>query len=213
MSDNDHGFYNIFGIVWKKKKIIVFVVSLVTISSIIVSLLLPKWYKATSIILPPSQAQPMLGSVALLGNLGMGDLLGGAGNQNRYLSILKSRTLLQEVANKFNLKEIYGCENIEETINELKKNYKINVGEEMQISVTLYDQYQDRVAEMTNYVIHCLDSFNIEITSSKAKDIREFVGLRMEEVIDSLKFLENETSTFMENEGILSLSSFNIIPD
>jgi len=205
MHDNDYGFGNIFRIIWKKKKFIILVVSFVTVSSIVVSLLLPKWYKATAIILPPSQAQPMLGSIALLGNLGMGDLLGGAGSQNRYLSILKSRTLLQEVANKFNLKEIYGCENIEETINELRKNYKISVGEEMQISVTLYDQYQDRVAEMTNYIIHCLDSLNIEITSSKAKNIREFVGLRMEEVIDSLRFLENETSTFMESKGILSL--------
>ena len=114
MHDNDYGFGNIFRIIWKKKKFIILVVSFVTVSSIVVSLLLPKWYKATAIILPPSQAQPMLGSIALLGNLGMGDLLGGAGSQNRYLSILKSRTLLQEVANKFNLKEIYGCENIED---------------------------------------------------------------------------------------------------
>jgi len=197
---------DIFSIVWRKRIFIFWFVFIVTVISIIVSLMLPKWYRATSVILSPSSGMGVsLGSMGIIGNLGLGDMFGGNEDQNRYLSILKSRSLIESVINKYHLKGKYKCENMDDTILKFKKYYNISVGEELQITISFYDKNQDEVANIVNYKVFCLDSINNMIAQSKAKNIKIFIGERVNEIIDSLSVLESEISSFMEEEGILSL--------
>lgn len=190
----------------KYKKKIVLVVSIVSIIAIVISLLLPVWYKSTSVIMPPSNQMQSLGGLsALAGSMNLGSLIGSQAGQQKLLTILKSRTIKEEVARKYDLKKKYDCENMEETIEILDENITIVQGEELQIKVTLYDQNQDTVAEMTNYLVHCLDSLNILLNNRQGRNIKEFVGERLEIVIDSLMALESELRNFMKKVGIISL--------
>ena len=52
---------DIWDTIWPYRKMIVRNVLIVVIIAVIVSLLLPKWYKATAVILPPtSESKPLM---------------------------------------------------------------------------------------------------------------------------------------------------------
>src|SRR4051812_42576566 len=84
------------------------------ILSVLVGLLLPKWFTATTKIMPPQQTQS--NAVAILGQLG--GLTGGVASQalglknpaDIYVAMLKSRTVADFLIARFDLKRIYDQE-------------------------------------------------------------------------------------------------------
>ena len=196
---------DIWNILWQGRKFIAYAVGIATILTVIASLLMSNWYKGSVVILPPSKQSSPFASMQLLGELGLGDVLSTTQDQDRLLSILKSRTLLRNLAIKYDFQEKYDTENMEETIKALSENLMVNLEKEMQISVSFLDKDQDMVAEYANYIVKCLDSLNIHLSASKASENKDFIEKRVLEVIDSLQMLEDELTSFMQTEGILSI--------
>ncbi|MEA1986785.1 MAG: Wzz/FepE/Etk N-terminal domain-containing protein, partial [Candidatus Marinimicrobia bacterium] len=60
-------------IVWENKKQILLITFVAGILSIFISLLLPKWYKGTAVILSPTTSNPM-SAFGGLQSLGLGNL-------------------------------------------------------------------------------------------------------------------------------------------
>jgi len=180
---------------------------IVTILSVIISLLLPKWYKATAVIMPPTGNESKFGGMmANLSTFGLGGMLGGSEDQMRILAILKSKNILEALDEKYDFQSKYETKYKFQTYKKLKSNLRIEVGEEDQIIISFLDKEQDLVAEIVNYVVHCLDSLNIALSISKAKNNRVFIEKRIATVKDSVFYLENEISVFMEDKGIISIS-------
>src|SRR5258708_18946695 len=109
-----------FLLVMAKHKRLVLGLPLATgVVAIIVSLLLPNWYTATTKIMPPQQSQS--NAVAILGQLGA--IAGGAASQalnlkspsDIYVTMLKSRTIADALIQRFDLKTVYGQEYLLET--------------------------------------------------------------------------------------------------
>lgn len=206
MKDKEFTLRELFTLFWGNKILIAKIVGSFTILAIIISLILPKSYKATAVILPPSSQQLPLGALGALGQFGLGSILGGGEDADRFVAILKSQTLLEKVALKYNLQEKYGEEYFDKTLEALKDNMNVEIGEENQIIVDLVDQDQEEVANMVNYVVQCLDSLNIIYSIDKAKNNRQFISSRLEIVLDSLLWLEKAIGDFMKEEGVLSFS-------
>jgi len=206
MDDRQLSIKDLWDIIWRYRKMVIRNASIIIVISVIWSLFLPLWYKSTTVILPPSSNSKSLGMMSMLSNVGLGGFLGGDEDMNKVLSILKSKRLLEAVAIKYDLMNKYDIDNMEETLEELSDNIDISVEDEMQIAVSLWDTDQERVAEMTNYIIFCLDSLNIVLSTKKAQNNRKFIESRVEEVIDSLKILEIEITQFMHDENILSFT-------
>ncbi len=196
------------------KKLIIFN-SVILLFAVIIALILPKWYKATTVILPKESSEGAFSALSALG----GDLggfasgfLGGAPlNVNRYLAILKSRSLREKIIKKFNLIEEYHSKNMEEALKGIDDNIKIDVGDEMQIEISFIDKNQDRVAEIANYIVKCLDSTNIALSVKEAKNNKEFIKSRFNIVIDSLIILQKELKDFMEKNKVLDIENQVII--
>jgi uncharacterized protein involved in exopolysaccharide biosynthesis len=205
MGKNELTLLEIWDIIWERKKIIAKIVIPVTILAIITSLLMPKWYKATAVILPPTANQGLFNVGSIIGQLGIGGAMGSNEDQYRFMAILKSRTLLETVARKYNLQQKYETDDMEKTILALEGNLLIDIGEENQIIISLLDQDQEMVAEMVNYVVHTLDSLNIALHTNRAHSSRDFIESRLTIVVDSLMLLEKEITKFMKEEGVLSL--------
>jgi uncharacterized protein involved in exopolysaccharide biosynthesis len=205
MEDRELTIKELWKIIWKRKKMIVVNVTIISIVTVIFTLFLPVWYKSTVVILPPESSSGAFSSLGMLGGFNLGGLLGGGEDQNRVLSILKSRSLLEAVANKYNFVERYGVDNMEDAIEAIEGNIDITLHEEMQISFSFWDEDQDQVSEITNYFIQCLDSINVALSTKKGKENRIFIEQRIENILNSLKILEKELTNFMEEEGILSL--------
>jgi len=207
MEERELTIKDIWNIAWARKKMIIRNTLIVSIIVAGISLLFPNWYKGTAVILPPSSSNTFsMGNLGMLGEMGIGNLLGSSDNHNKILSILKSRSILEAVAKKYHFIERYDVENMYEAVEVLSGNIEVNLEEEMQISVSFWDKDQEMVAEITNYFIHCLDSLNLQLNTTRGKNNRIFIESRISDVLDSLKFLETQITQFMEEEGILSLS-------
>ena len=207
MQEKEINLIDYWNIIWKRKKFIIISVLIVTILAVIISLLLPKWYKATAVIMPPeTEESRFAGLGANLSAFGLGGMFGECESQMRLLAILKSRTLLEAMNKKFDFQKRYKTKSLGGTIMALRKNMNIKVDDEEQILVSILDRDQDMVADMANYAVYCLDSLNIGLTTSKAKSSREFIENRIEIVRESLIRLENEVSKFMKKKGIISIT-------
>lgn len=191
--------------IWKWKTKILLFVFIVTSLSIGISLLLPKWYKAKTIVLAPQSASSSFNPLSLLGELGIGSMMTGNETLFRYLAILKSRTLRELLINKFDLINHYKSNNIELALKKINKNLIVEVGDEYQVEITMLDKDQELVARMTNYVAECLDSINMELSISNARNHRIFMGERVNDILDSLDCSSKNLASFMKEKGILSL--------
>lgn len=207
MEDREINLVDYWNIIWGKRRFIIITVLIVTIISAGISLILPKWYKATTVIMPPANEEGQFSGLgANLSAFGLGGMLGGGEDQMRILAILKSKKMLELLDEQYDLQTKYNQKFKFQTYKQLKSNFRIEIGEEEQIVVSLFDKDQEMVAEMTNYIIHCLDSLNISLSTSKAKNNRRFVENRIQMTMDSLSLFENKTAQFMENNDIISLS-------
>src|SRR5262245_179720 len=98
----------------KHRKLVYGLPLVVAAVSIVVALLLPKWYTATTKIMPPQQSQS--NAVAILGQLGAlaggtaGQALGLKNPSDVYVSMLKSRTIADALIERFDLMNIYSQE-------------------------------------------------------------------------------------------------------
>ena len=207
MQDKEINLIDYWNIIWKKRKFIVITVIVVTILSAAISMILPKWYKATTVIMPPDAEEGQFGGLgANLSAFGLSGMLGESENQMRILAILKSRNMLIALDKKFKFQEKYNTKFKFQTYNQLKSNLRIEIGEEEQITISFLDKDQNIVADIVNYITYCLDSLNIELSTSKAKNNRQFIENRMKMIQDSLAFFDSEVSEFMENNDIISIN-------
>jgi len=198
---------DIIKLIWKKKLLIFIVVIIVAVLSSIVSLILPKKYIATSIILTPeTESSTFMGLNANLSAFGLGDVLSGDQDKMKLLAILQSNQLYKALDDKFNLQKKYGTKYPEYTYDTIRRNLKIQEGDQEQIIISMIDANQDLVADMVNYVVHCLDSLNIEISTRKATNNRIFIEKRLNIVQDSLRYIQNQISQFMQINDIISIS-------
>lgn len=204
MQERELTLKEIVAIVWDKRKMISWIVGAVSVLTAIVSLLLPVWYKSTVVILPPS-SQSSFSAASLIGQLGFGGFLGEGEDVNRFMALLKSRTIMEKIAHKYDLQNVYETEDMETTLRALDGNLTYEIGEENQLICSILDQDQDRVADMANFIAQCLDSMNIAFYTGQAGNTRKFIESRVFMTLDSLKMLESELTKLMKNEGIMSL--------
>jgi len=195
----------IFKIIWKWKNKIILFVLISTLLAIGISLLLPKWYKAKAVVLAPESASSSINPIDILGDLGLGPMSGGGENVFRYLAILKSRTIKELMLDRFNLKEHYNSKFDEIAIKKLEKNLNFEVGDEFQVEISMLDKDQDLVAEMVNFIVKSLDSLNIELSISNARNNRQFMEKRIATIVDSLELVSKNLVQFMQKNDILSL--------
>jgi uncharacterized protein involved in exopolysaccharide biosynthesis len=99
-------------VIKKYKKMIAAIVAAASVAAVIISLLLPKSFKAEAVIIPVSSKSgggglsalaSQFGGLASLAGVG---LPGGAGDTEKIVAILKSRTLTENVINRENLMPI-----------------------------------------------------------------------------------------------------------
>jgi len=192
-------YYRIFK---KNSRFIIFFTFCVSVLAIVISLLLPQWYSGTAkVIRPQSQILDMSSfQVKTMGLLGATD-----GITNRYLSILESRGIKEYMCRKYDLMDAYRVKYFDKAIERFEDNYKIDVGDHAEISITIYDRDQERVADMTNDVVYLLDSINISLASQYGKEERAFIEAQLMDILDSLAILENELLRFMEKHNVLSV--------
>lgn len=209
--NNESNVLKYLAILHEWRKFIVINTGIVIILSVVISLLLPNWYRASTSLLSPKQPDLLssLGSTSsvLKGISGLGRL-GGFGqksNSYNYFAILNSRTTMEKVVRKFDLITVYDTpdSSMEKAIKELSNNIRFEDGENDEIIIEVFDKNPQRAASMANYFVEVLNEINTRIGTLEARNNREFMERRLEEANQMLFKSEEVLKKYQEKSGLI----------
>lgn len=183
--------------------------------AVVVSLLLPKYYRATAILLPETDKSKLSGllGVSELASLGIG--IGEASLEMLYPSIVTSEAVLKEVIYEkyasaefdslVNLIEYWDIEkdneleNYEEALEKVRKELDVSYERQTNVvTVSLLMKEPQLAADIVNNVVLKLDEFLRTKKISNASEQRKWIEKRMEEVRRDLAESEDSLKEFRE---------------
>lgn len=194
----------------------VFVLS-VSLISIGIALVSPKWYKATVSVLPAEKSD-LFSTLTGLTNLtrsfgasraarGLSALTGGPTELDKYIAILKSATITDDVINKFDLRKEYKMEDdyYEDVVKKWQKNIELVIQEEGNLTITVYSKDPKKAADIANYLVERLNEVNTRLSVSNAKANREFIEKRYLQNIEDISQLETSMKEFQQKYGVMAI--------
>ncbi|MBN2092431.1 hypothetical protein JW964_22610 [candidate division KSB1 bacterium] len=195
-------------------KLIVINFIVVSIIAVIISLLLPKWYQAEAVIMPPVKEGSFGLGLGMAGQLA-GMMLGGGGDfdlpmfatpSDIYEMILKSRGVADSIIQKYNLMQLYKQQTIEETRLELTSHTFLEVGKEGAIFIR-FEAKNDPVlaANVVQGYIDELDKANKRVKIFYAHNTRKFIEERLAENKEKLKAAEDSLQAFQKRYNAVSI--------
>ena len=191
-----------------------FIVSLVTIG---ITFLIPVQYKATSVVMAPSNNQFGLGGLAsLLGGGGSrgntanlaARLIGGTtSDQDVLLGLLNSRTSIMNAIHKFELIDYYEIDdkNMDKAVKAFTNDLSFGPNEFGMIEISVINEDPQKAADITNYFVTLLDSMHIDLNIQQAKNNRTFIEKRYLLNLEDLKKAEDSLYKFQRRFGIIAL--------
>jgi tyrosine-protein kinase Etk/Wzc len=189
-------------------------VFIITVSATTYALLSPKWYKASASVLPAEKTD-FLSAFSGLSSLarnfssgaGLASALSGNTEFDRYIAILKSATMTDDVITKFDLRKEYEMQNAyyEKVVKAYNSNLEIEVADEGNLSISFYDKSPQRAAEITNYLINKLNEINTRLSATNARANRIFIEKRYTENVADINRLEEEMKKFQIKYGVIAV--------
>lgn len=193
----------------KRKSLIAVIVSAAFIGSIIVSLMLPKSYRASTSILP-QQEEGILGAAmasrltaGAAGGLA-GSLMGLKSASDLWVRILKSQSVTDSIIERFGLKKGDG-DTIENARQGLEGRVEIKNSKEQIITIAVSDRDPVMAAKIANAFVEELDRVNRGLVMTGGQRTRVFLEKRLTEANAELARLENATRGFQERSGVVKL--------
>ncbi|HLZ34734.1 MAG TPA: GNVR domain-containing protein [Nitrospira sp.] len=192
------------------------VVVLATAGGIGISLLLPKIYESTATLLPQLESKDAGGLGSLLAASGVANTAQTLGVNlpgmtatptDIFLSILKSRTMADDVVNRFSLKERYEAIFMQDARSKLEGVTRFAVTKEKVIKITVEDKDPAIAAAIANFYVSNLDRLNRTMGVTKASDNRKFVEERLKETEEALANAEEALKEFQTRHRTVAIEA------
>lgn len=201
---------DIFIVLAKHKKLIIWLPVVAAIASAAISFTLPNVYRANAKLLPPQQSQS--GASALLSQLGgaAGALAGATGLKNPndlYIGMLRSRTVADKLIAKFDLQKVYDVETMEKARAVLDGNSAIAAGKDGLISIDVEGEDKKLVAQLANGYVSELVSLTRVLAVTEASQRRVFFERQLEQSKDNLAKAEMALKGALDTHGVISVDA------
>ena len=180
--------------------------------ALVVSLLLPVYYKAETRILPPQEKGSNL-AAQLLGQAGglIGMAGGAAGVKSQgelFVAMAKSRTVLDRMVDRFDLMKLYKMKYRQDARKKLLKLSTVLEDRKSGIiSLTVEDRDPKRAADMANALVEELKSLAGGLAISEAGQRRMFFEDQLRQTKESLAGAEEEVKGFQQRTGAFQIDS------
>jgi tyrosine-protein kinase Etk/Wzc len=207
-------FIEFLTVVVKYRKFLAIFVLVVTLGATIYALIAPKWYKATVSVFPAEKSDflsTITGISGIARNLsasrGLSALTGGPTELDKYVAILKSATITDDVIKKFDLRKEYKMEDdyYEDVVKAWQKNLELNIEDEGNLTITVYSRDPKKAANIANYLVEKLNEVNTRLSVTNAKANREFIEKRYKQNIEDINNLENAMKQFQQKYGVIAI--------
>lgn len=207
-------FIEFLSIIVKYRKFLAIFVIVITLSATLYAILAPKWYKATVSVFPAEKTDflsTLSGISGLARNLsasrGLSALTGGPTELDKYIAILKSATVTDEVIKNFDLRKEYKMEDdyYEDVVREWQKKLDLNIEDEGNLTISVYSRNPQKAADIANYLVEKLNQVNTQLSITNAKSNREFIEKRYKQNLDDIASLETAMKEFQQKYGVVAV--------
>jgi len=178
-------------LLWQKRSLLVKVGVLGCLVSLGIAFVIPKQYESTVRLMPPD-TQSMAGSsiaAAVLGNLPSatanlsGSMLGLKSQGALFVGVLQSRTIQDNLINRFDLRKVYGKKRYVDTRTKLANRTAINEDTKSGIvTVTVTDNDPGRAQALAAGYLDELNAVMAQVSTSSARRERIFLEERLKRV-------------------------------
>ncbi|MFH1864241.1 MAG: hypothetical protein ABIK85_00025, partial [Candidatus Eisenbacteria bacterium] len=155
------------------------------IVSVVVSLVLPRWYEATATCTPPQEGESRGGLLSVFTQIGMdlgaGGLLSSTPMTDMMIGVMKSRLVRGQVVDRFDLQKVYRSKTREHAIKKLDDHMVVETTPEGFVEIRVEDRDRQRAADMANAFMEFLDDYHRRTSMEDASRTRQFVLKALEE--------------------------------
>jgi tyrosine-protein kinase Etk/Wzc len=186
-----------------------------TLVGLIVSFLLPVRYTASTAILPPLQGgsagsalMSQLGSLSSVASMAGGGSLGLKNPNDLQVALLQSRTIEDEMVDRFDLIKLYREKRRSLARKDLEKAVDIESGSKdglIRISVT--DRDPRRAADMANGYVEEFKKYSAGLAVTEASQRRLFFEQQLSQAKDNLANAEEQLKRTEQKTGMIQLDS------
>jgi capsule polysaccharide export protein KpsE/RkpR len=171
--------------------------------STVIAFLIPFRYTSTTRLMPPDQSgqgiASMLAALGKSGDLGAigGQLLGLKTSGDLFVGVLHSRTVQDDLINKFNLRKVYDVTRYEDARRVLEASTDATIDRKSAIlTIRVTDGDRNRAAAMGHEYVDALNRIVTTLNTSSAHKERVFLEDRLAEVQQDLETSEKDFSKF-----------------
>lgn len=207
--DEEVNLLDCWRVLWKRRKLIGGLCLASVLAALVFSLRMPKIYESTASILAPKEE--VGGFASALATSGLIPSVPGLSipfltyNRDIFVSILKSRTMAQDVVEHFNLKERYEAEYLSDAIRRLQGATDISVSREGVISVKVEETDPKLAADIANFYVTNLDRLLARFGTTAASKQRAFIAERLSQTEKELRQAEDALRRFQERHKAIAL--------
>ena len=195
---------NLF-ILWRKKRFVAKNVVIVAVASVIIALLLPKWYSSEATILSSGAGRfNILSSISPIpiSDFGLSSI---SEDINTFIAILNSRSVKEYMVKKFDLINRYDEKDLEFAMVAFEDKMELEVTEEGTLKISVIDKKPEIAKAMVVELLTKLDSVNQQLGMDKGRFNREFLEQRLNETKTDLAIAEIRLKDFQEKTGIIDI--------
>jgi len=172
----------------------------------------PNIYTADTTFMPPKQASSVASMVSSLNSLGsLSAMLGGGGGggigspNDTYIAVLKSRTIQDEMIDRFKLFDVYNTKSKETARKALSAQTTVKSTKEGMITLQVTDTSPKRAALLANGYVEVLLKKNNDLALSEASQKRLAAEQSFLEAKNQLADAESTVKQLQENTGLITV--------
>jgi uncharacterized protein involved in exopolysaccharide biosynthesis len=212
--DEEISLLDLMIVIAERKRVVLRTTALFAVLAIVISLLLSARYTATVTLLPPQEGSSMGAALASqLGNLGgMAALAGGSlGLKNpndRYVAMLRSRTVEDAMVKRYGLMQEYHSR----YLSDARKNFEGRTtvdgsGKDGLIHISVEDQSPNRAAELANGYVDQYRDLSQNLAITEASQRRLFFQRELEQAKNNLANAEVALEQTEQKTGVIQPDS------
>jgi capsule polysaccharide export protein KpsE/RkpR len=200
------------GLLWDRRQFLSRRAAIAFVASSILALIIPVRYTSTTRLMPPDQAgQGMASMLAAVSKAtgdigGIGGMLGLKTSGDLFVGVLQSRTVADDLINKFDLRRVYGVKRYQDARKTLAASTDISSDRKSGIiTITTTDRDSQRAAAMTREYVEALNNIVITLNTSSAHKERVFLEERIGQVQKELEQAEKDFGQFASKNTTLDV--------
>jgi uncharacterized protein involved in exopolysaccharide biosynthesis len=213
-------------LLWNHRRFLRRVTGIAVVCSAALAFVIPTRYRSTVQLMPPDQSGSGMGMAMLAaatsgiagggggsqmgGGLGSiaGDLLGMKNTSDLFVGILQSRTVQDDLINKFNLRKEYWDKKIEDTRDDLDKHTDLVADRKTGIiTIKVTDHDPAKAAAMASEYVAQLNEVVAHLNTSAAHRERVFLETRLSQVSEDLESAEKTFSVFASKNTAIDIQA------